>query len=35
MEWKLFIALVIALLLFAWAVYRGVKRIETDEHHRH
>lgn len=35
MIWKNVIALVLALGLFAWAIYRGMKRIELDEHHRH
>jgi len=35
MVWKIIIALMIALGLFAWAVYQGAKGVEADEHHRH
>lgn len=35
MIWDVITALVLALGLFAWAIYRGMKRVELDEHHRH
>ncbi|VWB07986.1 hypothetical protein BLA6863_00195 [Burkholderia lata] len=35
MLWKLVIVLLIAFGLFGWAVYRGVKQWNDDEHHRH
>lgn len=35
MEWKIVVALALALLLFVWTVYRGMRGIRLDEHPRH